>query len=212
LSRFAIRFWFCLASALLAAAIADPALEFASNSGLFGPGSYTDHSNLDVVPALSLGFVLFAIYLVYKAAKALTGYERSPLSTLRLWNRSLARAMPRLLGPIFALQIIALYVMETAEQFAVYGHALGGTTWLGAPTPISLLFHGALCAAISFALVRLVSGLAATTLRVVRSLCLTRLPRRAEASIIVRFRGATETTCAAWVRGLLGERAPPVLL
>jgi hypothetical protein len=43
-----IRAWFCLAAALVAASITDPLVEFASNSGMFGPGSFTDHSNQDV--------------------------------------------------------------------------------------------------------------------------------------------------------------------
>ena len=42
----------------MAAAIADPLVEFASNAGWFGAGNFTDHSNLDVVPALFAGVAL----------------------------------------------------------------------------------------------------------------------------------------------------------
>jgi hypothetical protein len=44
-----------LCSAVLAAAIADPLVEFASNAGWFGPGNFTDRSNLDVGPVFALG-------------------------------------------------------------------------------------------------------------------------------------------------------------
>ena len=57
----AIRFWFCLAAAVIAAAIADPVVEFASNHGAFGAGNFTDHSSLDVVPALIAGLIAAAL-------------------------------------------------------------------------------------------------------------------------------------------------------
>src|SRR5208283_1357179 len=51
----AIQVLFCGTVAILAAALADPLVEFASNAGLFGGGAFTDHSMLDVLPALIAG-------------------------------------------------------------------------------------------------------------------------------------------------------------
>jgi len=40
--------------------------------------------------------------------------------------------------------LATLFVMETLEQTAVYGHVLGGTLWLGAPILIALAMHVAI--------------------------------------------------------------------
>src|SRR5262249_25040176 len=58
-----VRLWFSLAVAVIASAIADPLLEAASNAGIFGNAHYTDHSNLDVLPALAVGLVAVAIHV-----------------------------------------------------------------------------------------------------------------------------------------------------
>ena len=112
-----IRIWFCIAAALVAASIADPLVEFASNGGAFGAGSFTDHSNWDVFPALGAGVALVAVYIALRVRRALlrAGVHES----LR------PSALLALLPYVFAVQIALLYVMETAEQFVVAGHALG---------------------------------------------------------------------------------------
>ena len=145
----AIRTWFCLAAALVAASIADPLVEFASNRGVFGRGVWTDHSNQDVLPALCAGLLLAAVYVA--------------LRTLRLLKRRFVApaAAGSLLPYVFALQIALLFVMETLEQQVVTGHALGGTVWLGGPPPASLAAHAVACVAVTFLLGRLTRALGA---------------------------------------------------
>ena len=155
MTRFRVRFGFCAALAVSAAALADPIVEAASNAGWFGRGSFTDHSNLDVVPALLAGVALTALYFVRRARVVLTG-------------NALPNGIIPLLPMVFALQILTLYGMETAEQIAVWGHVLGPAVWLGAPWYISLAIHATSCIAVTLCLARSARMLAATTLRVIR--------------------------------------------
>jgi hypothetical protein len=191
------RFGFCCAIAVIAAAIADPLVEFASNAGWLGPGSFTDRSNLDVFPALLAGVALLAVFMARKARAVLAG------STIPLGLRDLPL--------IFVLQIVTLYSMETAEQLITAGHVLGPMTWLGGPLPISLAVHGVFCFAVTLAIVRSRRALAATTLRVIRLITAiatfaARVPlpipaRRFEA---VSFKELLSVLC------VVGERAPPM--
>src|ERR1700694_3279642 len=89
MSSFTIRFWFCVAVALVALAIADPLTEWASNAGLFGPGNFTDHSNADVVPALFAGFAFFALHLVMRSLSASRARDYRPRPWLGAWLRAL---------------------------------------------------------------------------------------------------------------------------
>ena len=66
-----------LCAAVLAAAIADPLVECASNAGWFGPGNFTDRSNLDVGPVFALGIATLALYLV-RRARVLAARGSSP--------------------------------------------------------------------------------------------------------------------------------------
>jgi hypothetical protein len=193
------RFGFCLAIAVIAAAIADPIVEFSANAGWFGTCTFTDRSNLDVAPALILGVGLLAFYFVRRARAILSG--RAPL-----------RGVAALLPAIFGLQMAVLYAMETGEQLAVWHHALGPTLWLGGPPPISLTIHAAVCIGVGLGFVRSRRRLAATALRVIRLV-------RAIATIGV----ATEQPVATRrfetvafddllpVLGAIGDRAPPIL-
>ncbi len=146
---------FRVAVAVIAAAIADPAVEFASNCGWFGPGHFTDHSSLDVVPALSIGIGMLALYLLAKAR-------------LLIADRVPPRAIVAMLPSIFAVQILTLYAMETSEQLLAYGHVLGPAVWLGGPWPVSLVIHATVCIAVAYSIARSMRSLAATTLRVIR--------------------------------------------
>jgi hypothetical protein len=188
---------FCLSAAVIAAAIADPIVERASNAGLFGPGSFTDRSNLDVIPALLAGIALLAIFMVRRARAIVSGCAPS--------NRSVL-----LLPPIFALQILTLFAMETAEQFVVFGHGLGPLTWLGAPPAISLTAHAAVCIVVTFALVRSRRALAVTTLRVMRLIATIArfVPQNQMPPVTRRF----EVRCSKVLMPVLctiGKRAPP---
>lgn len=193
------RFPFCLAVAVIAAAVADPVVEFASNAGWFGPGSFTDRSNLDVFPALLAGIGVLALYLIGRAPAVLAG-------------TALPRRIVTLVPAIFVLQIVALYVMETAEQFVVGGHPLGPAVWLGGPVVASLTIHAAFCLAVSFWIARSARGLALTTLRVIR-LIKTTASFAAHAFEMLRPRRSDERCFRQLVRILcrIGERAPPLL-
>jgi hypothetical protein len=164
----AIRLWFCLAVAVISAAIADPAVEFASNRGFFGRGSFTDHSNLDVVPALVVGVIFALLHVALRVRSRLADPETPALDLLAESGKALASGPGRLLPLTFAIQIAALFSMETAEQFAVFGHGLGGTIWLGGPVAVSLAAHAAACTVIAFALTRAVRACSQAAERVVR--------------------------------------------
>jgi hypothetical protein len=192
------RLGFCAAIAVIAASVADPIAEFCSNAGFFGAGSYTDHSNLDVVPALVAGFGLLALYLVRRAPAILAG-------------RALSGGIAGSFGVIFAFQLAALYLMETAEQLLVWGHLLGPTIWLGAPIPIAIAIHALVAFGIVSLVLRSRRALATTTLRVIRLIraiatfdaampqpSAVRRPRRSVLKeLILAFRA-------------IGERAPPM--
>jgi len=190
---------FCLAVAVIAAAVADPIVELASNAGWFGAGNFTDRSNLDVLPALVVGVGVLLLYLIGRAGAILAG-------------TALPRRVVSLVPAIFVLQIIALYVMETTEQFVVGGHVLGPMVWLGAPIFASLPIHAAFCLAVTLWIARSARGLAVTTLRVIALLktiagFATRtveilLPRRSDDR---PFRQLLPMLCR------IGERAPPLL-
>jgi len=192
-----IRFGFCAALAVIAAALADPVVEAASNAGWFGHGGFTDHSNLDVVPALLAGVALTTLYFVRRARMVLTG-------------NALPNGIIPLVPMVFALQILTLYGMETAEQFVVWGHVLGSAVWLGAPWWVSLAIHATSCIAVTLCVARSARVLAATTLRVIWFI-------RAIATLAVRVndtlvRSSTEVMAfkdLAPVTRRIGERAPP---
>jgi hypothetical protein len=186
---------------VLAAAIADPLVESVSNAGWFGPGAFTDHSNLDVLPALVCGAVLFLCYLALRVRREL----------LRASGEALRARVGRLLPFIVAVQLSVLYAMETVEQVVVAGHIMGGTVWLGGPIWFGLCVHAFVGIAVAFGLARLACMCTQTTLRAVRRL-LTLATRalHAPAPLAVRGRGM------AWVRGnspvlcRIGNRAPPI--
>jgi hypothetical protein len=185
--------------AVISAAIADPIVEFASNAGWFGAGRFTDHSNLDVVPALIAGVGLLVLYLVRKARAIVL--ERSSLG------------LGALLPLIFTLQILTLYAMETAEQLVVWRHVLGPTVWLGAPAPISIAIHATICCGVVLAILRSRRALATTTLRVIRII-------QAIATLGIA-REKPPATRGIWqicfkelipVLGAVCERAPPLAI
>lgn len=204
-----IRFGFCTAIAVIAAAIADPVVEFASNAGWFGSGLFTDHSNLDVAPALIIGVLLLAAHLVLKAQAALASGNGRDRNFWREARLALDSRVWRLIPVIFGLQMLTLYSMETAEQFLVWGHSLGATVWLGGPLPVSLTVHAIICVAVAVTIARWLRKLTATTLRLIQLIRALATFRPQPASIASRrhdsisFRRSTPLLCQ------IGERAPP---
>jgi hypothetical protein len=192
----ASRLGFCLAIAFVAAALADPLVESASNAGWFGPGAFTDHSNLDVVPALLLGIGLLLLYMARKARAVLDG-------------RALGGGPLRLLPLVLALQVVALYAMETSEQLIAYGHVLNAPVWLGGPVPVSLAVHAILGFALTFAVVQSKRTLAFTTLRVIRLFVeIARLGDRPLPFSAARLQRPCSKQLLP-VPCIIGERAPP---
>ncbi|MBV8067464.1 MAG: hypothetical protein JO113_05780 [Candidatus Eremiobacteraeota bacterium] len=188
---------FCVAIAVIAAAIADPIVEFASNAGWFGTGNFTDHSSIDVMPALLAGIGLLALYLARKARAVLS--DRAP------------EAFAALLPASYGLQIFTLYVMESLEQLAVCHHTLGPTVWLGAPAPISLAVHAAVCTVVALMLLRSKRSLARATLRVIaiiRAIATLspaiKKPFGSRLASRICFIRSSSVCCA------IGERAPPI--
>ena len=192
-----VRLWFCAAVAVVAAAIADPIVEYASNAGVFGARGVTDHSNLDVVPALFAGVGLLALFMVRKAPAVLAG-------------RALPRRIVALLPAIFLLQILALYAMETAEQLAVCGHLLGPWVWLGGPPSVSLAAHAVVCFGVTIAVARWRRTLAATALRIVGMIAaIATLPVHAPPPLAPRTFAVVSFKASLLCPCTIGERAPP---
>jgi len=160
-SRLCIIAPFCLAVAFIGAAIADPLVEALSNAGVFGPGNYTDHSMVDVIPALAIGLTAATVWLLIEVRKLLG----RPVCKPRWLSRSLraldAQCIAKMYPVIFAVQLVILFSMETLEQIAVYGHVIGLLIWLGGPIAVSLLAHALVCACATFILHRVTRKCAA---------------------------------------------------
>jgi hypothetical protein len=196
LRYFRSSFGFCAAIAVIAAAIADPIVEFASNAGWFGTGNFTDHSSADVMPAFLAGLGILGLYLARKARTLLL--DGAP------------DALPALLPLIFGLQIAALYVMETLEQLAVWHHTLGPAVWLGGPAPISVAVHTAICIAVAAALLGSKRRLARATLRVIAIVrAIATLPQAPENPFAPRVARRAGFKRSLPVFCTIGERAPP---
>lgn len=197
--RFRKLLTFCVAIAVIAAAVADPIVEFVSNAGWFGNGVFTDRSNADVFPALAAGAIALGLFLCRKARAILDG-------------NALPRRYWTLLPAVFGVQIIALFVMETTEQLVLRGRVLGPAVWLGGPVVASLAMHAASCLAFTWLFVRCARGLAKTTLHVLRMIrAIVTFP--IAPAILVRLRAAG----AVWHKNVplacrIGERAPPLTL
>ena len=203
-----MRLLFCLTVAILAASVADPLLELVSNLGLFGPGHFTDRSNLDVLPAL-VTCSLFAFALVFIRARA-TLLSQS----LRAARDSIAPStVLRMLPAIFIAQIAVLYGMETLEQVIVYGHVLAPWLWLGGPAAVSICVHAMFCVFACFTVARAVRALAQAAVHIVCIIlpCASRIARIA-ASFVASFDSFVAPHKPAPVSCRIGKRGPPLLI
>jgi hypothetical protein len=212
-SRIFAAWIFRLAVAVTAAATADPILERMSNAGVFGSGQLTDHSNLDVIPALCIAFALSALFVFLLVRRTLVRTTYPP-NWLRHCAADIhAQSWRRMLPSIFAMQMICLFVMETLEQIVVAGHPLGGTVWLGAPVVASVLFHLLVCFVSAWALFRALHWSTRAIVRIVR-FALEILRKLFEQSppprLGLRYR-ALPKFIEPYLRALQG-RAPPSIL
>jgi hypothetical protein len=205
-----VRVWFALTVAVISAAIANPLVEAASNAGFFGRSTFTDHSNLDVLPALCLGFLALMIHVALRLRLVMVA--RAQLKErLREWDVALRSRAPTLVPATFAAQLVVLYAMETIEQIVVTGHPLGGFLWMGAPPLVCLMVHAIACTLLFLLATRVMHEVAWATLRVVTmaGAILTRDERT------VRVR---RVTCEVPLKRLapalpsVGGRAPPSFL
>lgn len=148
---------FCLAVALTAAALADPLVEGLADARAFGPGTFTDGSNLAMLPALCVG-TLAAVAFAIGLARRLT----CPRAAAPQWfhNASAAPLDPAHALITLGLQMGVLFAMETGEQIVVAGHPLGGTIWLGGPILVSLALHAVFGIAIAVLFSRVLHWLA----------------------------------------------------
>jgi hypothetical protein len=203
MSRSTIRWWFCVAVAVMAAAVADPFVEACSNAGLFGSGAFTDHSNAAVVPALFGGSACLAVYLILRVRREL----------LRRSCEALRPHFAALLPRIAVLQMLVLFAMESSEQFLVYGHFYGGAVWLGGPVWFSLTIHALVGAALAIGLARLLGMWTRTTVRAIRLMrALAMRALHAPAPLALRPRSFAALRLPAPVLCRIGNRAPPYSL
>jgi hypothetical protein len=208
----ASRFPFLLAVALVAAAAGDALVETISNSGIIGSG-YNDNNHLSVIPALVAG-VLLALMVV--SARTFSLFRRG--SALRHdWliesATHLARESPlRDIPLVLALQLAALFAMESIEQLAFGGRLLGGTVWLGGPIALSLVMHAILGSACTLLLAALVRAILATVASLVRDAIdaiLFSLARDGRRTFVKRDADAALLRAQAPHLRQLGGRAPP---
>ena len=210
LSRSSIQLWFCLAVAAISAAIADPLVEWASNAGRFGPGNFTDHSSADVVPALVVGALFVITHLVLRIRRALVSGPAYDL--LRASRDAIDGRMTRLLPLMFAVQMLALYCMETVEQVAVVGHPLGSTIWLGGPVLASLAVHAIACVLVAVTASKVLRSLARSAVRAVLFiLAMAVRPARGVSPAELGRPSTCSSHIAFFVLCNVGERAPPLL-
>jgi hypothetical protein len=205
------KMWLCVAIAMLAASVASVLVESASNAGLFGSGNFTDHSYGDIPPVLLTAVVLIASYAWIRIRLALSESSNRAEQIFR-WLNGVVGADPlRIVPVIFLAQLTILYLMETAEQFVIYGHALGGNVWLGGPAVISVGAQAVICVIIVRFVVLALRALAEATehvVRLVRALAATR--SRGAQFLNVCCRPANNRYFARVLRST-SQRAPPIL-
>jgi len=165
----AARSLFCLAAAVTAAALGDSLVEGLSNRGEFGAGRFTDHSNADIVPALLVGLVFAALFVIGVVRRTV---PHARLCRTPAWLRDSQSAISsqsamRLFPITFGLQIVTLFGAETLEQLVVKGHTLGGTIWLGGPVLASVALHAAIGLLVIIALARLLEWVAHSIVEVI---------------------------------------------
>jgi hypothetical protein len=206
----AIKIWFCAAVAMIAAAIADPLVESASNAGWFGPGNFTDHSTWDVVPAILVGLFFVVLYL-WSRVRTTLKHRDSPKWS-RIASDALGPNVVRFIPAILAVQVAILYLMETAEQRVIYGRVLGGLLWLGGPIAVSIATHAVMAAIVALSAAKVLRALADAaihTLDAMRTLAHPHTRFAQPAFLRIQDFGVLRRSAGILRRN--AERAPPIL-
>jgi hypothetical protein len=189
---------FGVAVAALAAALGDLLVEGLSNHGVFGPGHVTDGSSIDIAPETVAGVFLLAAFVWRRVRRGLREFSAAITGRMIL----------RLLPAIFAVQIVLLFMMETAEQRIVAGHFMGGTIWLGGPVIISLTLHATICAIVAVIALASVRFLEPRALRLIRTL-LAAIVFPPSAPVVV-VRSARTVPVTRWmIHHEVAKRGPP---
>jgi hypothetical protein len=204
------RVWFCGAVAIIAAGLANPCVEFASNAGWLGRGDFTDHSNLDVIPTLGVGLAFSALIILRRISQlAFPGRAQRLQAWLRLSSHLLRmRNVAPFMPAAFVMQMLVLFSMESVEQEVVHGHVLGGMLWLGGPVAASLAFHALFCVATAYALTKALHGFARNAVRLARLIHAT-LISAGDVATILLCADQTSPTRPLPLHCGIGERAPP---
>ena len=213
MERLGFRGLFCLVVAVSAATLANPFVESAANLGWFGRGSFTDHSNLDVLPALLCAAALGLFYVCLRARSIIApgslAFDRQLRDSLRTCA---SKPILPLLPAIFAAELIVLFSMETLEQIAVTGHPLGGIIWLGAPAAIGLVLHGIACVVMAYVVARALESLTRAAVDLALFVCAIFLEETCDARLTHKAfdePGATARTNP--LASHSANRAPPIL-
>lgn len=211
---FAPRVFFLIAAAFVAAGVADPLVESISNTGIFG-GHYADNNHLCVLPTILLGAAIAVQIVALRCVDAF----RSVTGVGNDWLLNVAKTFSQH-GPgrdvpyVVALQLVALFVLESIEQVAVGGKLLGGTAWLGGPVVFSLLAHILVGAGCTFVLGALMRAIVRTFASLVHTaLAYVWLAAARATARCLYFRGLANLCLRAQsphVRDT-GGRAPPLL-
>ncbi|MEA2718939.1 MAG: hypothetical protein QOJ39_803 [Candidatus Eremiobacteraeota bacterium] len=162
--------WFVVAVAAIAAALADRIIEGLANHGAFGRAGFTDGSYAVNGPVAVLGAIFMLRFLYLRVRRALCAGRDAQAARAPAWHKLTPASLALRLGTIFVVQIVALWAMETVEQFAVFGHGFGGTIWLGGPVAMSLAVHAVLCVATALTARSVLRALEPRAVRLLRAL------------------------------------------
>lgn len=215
MQRTTARLPFLLAVALVAAALGNALVETIANSGAVGAG-YSDDNHASVLPTLLCGGLAGLELLRRRCLALLRRGDRGRRGDwiVEFARRSAPRVSARDLAAILSVQLVALYLMESAEHLLFGGKLSGGSAWLGGPVAFSLAVHALVGAGCALALAwfgrTMLSGLASLIGYALEAL-IAELTRDAWCS---RARGAVDAPrrrVQAPPARQIGDRAPPQL-
>jgi hypothetical protein len=214
LAKVVSRLPFLATVALIAAALGDPLVETISNTGIFGRGYY-DNDHASVIPTLVAGSLLAIVMIVRRTLTLLRDAPETGQWPIEMARHISARSPIQDLPYVLALQFIALFGMESAEQLFVGGRLLGGLAWLGGPLWFSLFIHvliGSMCTVAIARAMRAIVAHCATLVVSALEFKLDAFARENSALFIARDDESARLRIQILHVHQLGERAPPLLI